>query len=79
MGLFIVGVDEYDDVLLIRQTVIDTLKQGGLEVTQWSSENTSVTKTRGMSLTKILEEANLFIREYNGTRIKKVLPNYGSD
>lgn len=78
--IFVHGEDDIDTVLEIRRTAIETLKSGGLEVTSWNSEGTSVTKTRGLSLTKIIEECNAFLREEDpdlyGRRVKKAIPVY---
>lgn len=78
--IFTVGIDEIDDVLEIRRLAIEALKDGALEITQWSSENTSVTKTRAMSLKQILEETRLFLQEADpdlyGKTIKKMSPHF---
>lgn len=63
LGLFLPGLDKPDDIIEIRNQVIETLKAGNTVVTAWSSENTSVTKTQGMSLTQILEECNYFLQQ----------------
>ena len=78
--LFDVTIDDIDDILLIRKTAIEQLKAGGTVLTNWSSENTSVTKVQGMSLTKILEETKLYLQlkdpDLYGTPTKRAYPYY---
>jgi len=78
--LFDINFDTLDDVLEIRAAVIKQLKEGGTVLTSWSSENTSVTKTQGMSLTKILDETKKFLQEYDpdlyGRRVTRTVPEY---
>lgn len=80
MALFSVGIDNEEDVLTIRKQAMLVLASGGVEITEWSSENTSVKKVRAMSLQKVIEECNQFLRIVNpdkyGQRIKRINPSY---
>jgi hypothetical protein len=80
MALFDIYIDEVDDILEIRRIAIEQMKAGGTVLTSWSSENTSVTKTQGMSLSKILEETRFYLQQYDpdlyGRRITRTRPGY---
>lgn len=80
MALFTVGIDTPEDVLEIRRQVIEALANGALEITSWSSEGTTVVKTRGMSMRQILDETKLYLQEYDpdlyGRTIKRMSPYY---
>lgn len=80
MGLFVVGIDEVDDVLEIRRTAIEQLANGGLVLTNWSSESTSVTKVQGISLSTLIQECNAFLQiadpDTYGRRITRTRPFY---
>jgi hypothetical protein len=78
--IFLPGVDELDDVLAIRKQVVDILKQGGQEVSQWNSDSVSVTKVRAMKLERILAECNEFLQTVDpstyGRRFRRASPYY---
>jgi len=72
--LFIIGVDTIDDVTAIREQVLSVLRVGGTTITGWSSEGTSVTKTQGFSLSRILDECNWFLDP--GRRVTRTSPAF---
>lgn len=78
--IFLVGLDTVDDVLAIREQALAVLRAGGSTITSWSSENTSVTKAQGFSLTRILEETLWFLQEYDpglyGRRVTRTSPAF---
>lgn len=61
IGIFLPGIDTEEDIIAIRNEVIQTLISGGQKVAQWSSEGTSVTKVQTMSARDILEECNYYL------------------
>jgi hypothetical protein len=74
--IFIVGIDDYDEVLAIRTEALLALRNGGVSISSWTSEGTSVTKIQGLSLNRILEETVLFILESKGRRITRTSPAF---
>jgi hypothetical protein len=74
LGLFIAGVDTVEDVIAIRTTAINLLKEGST-TTSWSSEGTSVTKTFTLPVRTVLEECNWFLSKYDpatyGRKVKR--------
>jgi hypothetical protein len=78
--LFDPHVDTIDDVLAIRAKCREILLAGGTEITNWQSENTTVTKTRGISLQKLMDETLAYLRlvdpETYGRACKRSMPFY---
>ncbi len=78
--LFSYPADSIEDVKEVRRAVREVLMAGGIEVTQWSSENTTVQKTRGISLQKLMDETLAYLQINDpatyGARIKRLSPFY---
>jgi len=78
--LFDINIDTEQDVIDIRKKAMEVLADGGVELGEWNSEGTSVKKVRSMSLQKIIEECNSYLKLLNpskyGARIKRINPSY---
>lgn len=60
--LFIYPEDTIESVLSIKRDAMAALSNGGLEVTNWSSDSISVTKTKGVDLKFLIKECNDYIK-----------------
>ncbi len=78
--LFNYPADTKEDVEAIRDSVKEVLKNGGLEVTQWSTGGASVQKTRGISMQRLMDETLAYLQlnfpEEYGKRHKRISPYY---
>lgn len=80
--IFIQGLIEEDEVVQIYRAIIEGnfIESGGLTITTWNSEGTSVSKQWAMSPVKLMEECISFLREVNpttyGSQIKRTTPAY---
>lgn len=79
IGIFLSGVDSIEDVLAIRATAMEAIRNG-TEISSWSSEGTSVSKVLTLPATKILEECNAFLKKEDpatyGYLIKRTSPYF---
>jgi hypothetical protein len=63
MGLFLYGEDTVDSVRDIRDAVRASLVSG--QTVEWTNENTSTRKARGLNLDFLLKECNYFLRTFD--------------
>lgn len=82
MALFDTKIDSVDDILAIRNAIIqgNFVDSGGLTVVNWSSEGTTVSKQWAVSATTLLEETKDFLQSYDpalyGRRVKRTSPSF---
>jgi hypothetical protein len=69
LNLFLYGEDTIADVRQLREDAISAVI-GGV-VVKWTSENTSVEKSKDYPLETVIKEANYFLRLYDPQVRKK--------
>jgi hypothetical protein len=80
--IFDISIDDVDTILAIRTSILqgNFVESGGLTITSWSSEGTTVTKQWAISPQKLLEETKLYLQKYDpslyGHTIKRTTPRY---
>lgn len=82
MAIFARGLVETDEVVSIYRAIIEGnfIESGGLTITSWTSEGTTVSKQWAMSPIKLMEECVSYLQsvdpETYGYQIKQTTPKY---
>jgi len=82
MALFSTSIDSVEDIIAIRQAIIqgNFVESGGTTITSWSSEGTTVTRQWAVSAATLLEETKEFLQEYDpdlyGRKVRRTSPAY---
>lgn len=78
--LFDIYADEQEDVEEIRKNAIAQLKKGGLVLTEWTTENTTVRKVFGIQLKLLLAETLMYLKLKDpatyGRLVTRTRPNF---
>lgn len=78
--LFDIYADSQEDIETIRKAAVQQLKNGGLVLTQWTTESTTVQKVFGIPLKELLTETLIYLKQKDpatyGPLITRTRPNF---
>ena len=80
--LFDVNIDKVDDILKIRESIIqgNFVDNGGFTIVSWTSEGVSVQKQWALPVRVLLEETKKYLQVYDpslyGRRVTRTTPSY---